>query len=46
MIHIITNIKPVKIPYVVENPVNIFRYLENINDTIFNATEPISAPGI
>lgn len=45
-VHIIISIIVVKLPYISENPLNIFRYFANINDTMFSPIEPINAPGI
>ena len=45
-VHIIISIIVVKLPYIREKPLNIFKYLANINDTIFSPIEPINAPGI
>ena len=43
---IIINIKVVKLPYVNEKPLKIYKYFENINEITFNAIEPKTAPYI
>ena len=40
------SIKVVKLPYVIENPLKIYKYLENTNDITLRAIAPNIAPGI
>lgn len=39
------SIKVVKLPYVIENPLKIYKYLENTNDITLRAIAPNIAPG-